>query len=105
LCSEVFYLANEHIYRLRFSFVNVGPPIMGPIGSANANPLITTRRAPVLAAAFSDVFQVFSAKKFPGVCESTPHSKAFAAQGIKIPIRKESTGGRGDEGEDEEMIT
>jgi hypothetical protein len=32
---------------------------------------------------------VYSAKKFPGVIESTPLSKCFAGQGIKIPIRKD----------------
>ena len=46
-------------------------------------------RAPCLAWTFSDPFQVYSAKKFPGVIESTPLSKCFAAQGIKIPIRKD----------------
>ncbi|KAL9076047.1 MAG: hypothetical protein Q9157_003797 [Trypethelium eluteriae] len=45
---------------------------------------------PVLASVFSDVFQVFSAKKFPGVIESTALSKCFAGQGIKIPIRKDA---------------
>lgn len=50
---------------------------------------LTTGKAPVLASVFSDVFQVYSAKKFPGVIESTPLSKAFASQGIKIPIRKD----------------
>jgi hypothetical protein len=53
---------------------------------------INTKKAPVLAAVFSDTFSVFSAKKFPGVCESTPLSKAFAMQGIKIPVRKDATG-------------
>lgn len=51
--------------------------------------VINKDKAPVLATAFSDVFQVFSAKKFPGVIESTLLSKAFASQGIKIPIRKD----------------
>lgn len=46
-------------------------------------------RAPCLASAFSDKFQVYSAKKFPGVIESTQLSKTFASQGIKIPIRKD----------------
>ena len=46
-------------------------------------------RAPVLAWTFSKPFQVYSAKKFPGVIESTHLSKKFADQGIKIPIRKE----------------
>ena len=60
------------------NFVNVGDG-----GSLN------TGSAPVLASTFSDVFQVFSAKKFPGVIESTNLSKCFATQGIKIPIRKD----------------
>jgi hypothetical protein len=46
------------------------------------------------------VFQVFSAKKFPGVIESTALSKIFATQGIKIPIRKD--GPRGNVREREE---
>lgn len=55
----------------------------------------------ILASAFSEVFNVYSAKKFPGVCESTPLSKTFASQGIKIPIRKDSNV-KGEGGEDEE---
>lgn len=47
-------------------------------------------KARILASCFSDPFTVYSAKKFPGVIESTPLSKAFANQGIKIPIRKDS---------------
>lgn len=41
----------------------------------------------VLATATSDAFTVFSAKKFPGMIESTELSKAFASQGIRIPVR------------------
>ncbi|KAK0657183.1 velvet factor-domain-containing protein [Cercophora newfieldiana] len=81
----------EGNFRLRFSFVNVGAPIMNTQASVNHG------RAPVLASVFSDVFQVYSAKKFPGVCESTPLSKCFATQGIKIPIRKEGTKGGHDD--------
>jgi len=54
----------------------------------------------VLASVFSDVFQVYSAKKFPGVCESTALSKCFATQGIKIPIRKEGKGNNDAEDDD-----
>ena len=36
---------------------------------------------------------MYSAKKFPGVVESTPLSKCFATQGIKIPIRKDGPAG------------
>ena len=84
--------------RLRFSFVNVGPP-GGPPRDENA-PKVNTGRAPILASAFSDVFTVYSAKKFPGVCESTPLSKKFATQGIKIPIRKD--GNMKGDGDDDE---
>jgi hypothetical protein len=48
----------------------------------------------VLSSCFSEPFQVFSAKKFPGVCDSNALSKYFATQGIKIPIRKEASHGR-----------
>ncbi len=58
--------------------------------------------SPVLASCFSDVFTVYSAKKFPGVCESTPLSKCFATQGIKIPIRKEGAGNKGNANDDDE---
>ncbi|KAL2257908.1 hypothetical protein VTK26DRAFT_8986 [Humicola hyalothermophila] len=74
----------EGCFRLRFSFVNVGAPGQSGSGAINVG------KAPVLASVFSDVFQVYSAKKFPGVCESTHLSKCFAGQGIKIPIRKEN---------------
>ena len=58
------------------------------VGSGTGNGL-NTGKAPILATVFSDVFQVYSAKKFPGVIESTPLSRVFAGQGIKIPIRKD----------------
>jgi len=84
----------EGSFRLRLSFVNVGPPSVTPNGNpSNQNSILNTGRAPVLAACFSDVFTVYSAKKFPGVVESTALSKCFATQGIKIPIRKDGGGG------------
>lgn len=76
-----YYLAElMFLYRLKMNFVNVG---------TNNGTSLNTGSAPVLASTFSDVFQVFSAKKFPGVIESTSLSKCFATQGIKIPIRKD----------------
>ncbi|KAJ1739001.1 hypothetical protein LPJ68_005060 [Coemansia sp. RSA 1086] len=47
-------------------------------------------RAFVESVAWSNVFEVYSAKTFPGMTDSTDLSKAFAAQGIKITIRKNS---------------
>ncbi|KAJ2352424.1 hypothetical protein IWW50_004824 [Coemansia erecta] len=49
-------------------------------------------RALVKSVAWSNVFDVFSAKTFPGMTDSTELSKAFATQGIKITIRKNSRG-------------
>ncbi|MCJ1416660.1 hypothetical protein MMC32_002998 [Xylographa parallela] len=86
----------EGSFRLKMNFVNVGSPT-SPQNLNNGS-------APVLASTFSNIFQVFSAKRFPGVIESTGLSKCFATQGIKIPIRKDGprAGGRntGDDDED-----
>ena len=79
--------------RLKMNFVNVG--------SQHSSTSLNTTAAPVLASIFSGVFQVFSAKKFPGVIESTQLSKCFATQGIKIPIRKD--GPRGNVRDRDEM--
>jgi len=79
-------------HSLKFSFINVGEP----------DGTLNDKVSPVLSTCFSDVFTVWSAKKFPGVKESTPLSKCFAAQGVKIPIRKDGggKGGKGGDGED-----
>ncbi|RDA89457.1 hypothetical protein CP533_1486 [Ophiocordyceps camponoti-saundersi (nom. inval.)] len=87
----------EGSFRLRFSFVNVGA--RGGARRDCVAPRVNTGRAPILASCFSDVFSVYSAKKFPGVCESTPLSKTFATQGIKIPIRKDANIKGGDDDE------
>jgi len=85
------------------SFIDVGThrdPVAKP---DSPNTLETKQDVPILSYVFSKPFQVFSAKKFPGVIESTPLSKRFAQQGIKIPIRKDGKDGdksAHDEGED-----
>lgn len=73
----------EGFFRLKMNFIDVG---------ARSGQGLNRGKAPVLAWVFSDTFQVYSAKKFPGVIESTPLSKRFATQGIKIPIRKDTKG-------------
>ncbi|KAK6357500.1 hypothetical protein TWF718_001809 [Orbilia javanica] len=70
----------EGTFRLKMNFVNVG--INGRLNTTGAS-------VPILASVFSAPFQVFSAKKFPGVIESTDLSRCFATQGMKIPIRKD----------------
>ncbi|OKO98735.1 hypothetical protein PENSUB_8986 [Penicillium subrubescens] len=92
----------EGTFRLKMSFVNVGTQ---STESSNGAPVINHGSAPVLASVFSEPFQVFSAKKFPGVIESTQLSKCFALQGIKIPIRKDGVKGprgRGGDGDDDD---
>ena len=64
------------------------------------------KEAPIVATCFSEPFQVFSAKKFPGVIASTLLSQTFAEQGIKIPIRQTDGGKRkrtdGDSSDDDD---
>ncbi|CAN8099260.1 unnamed protein product [Discula destructiva] len=87
----------EGAFRLRFSFVDVKPK-----ADQKGDAAVKTGKSPILASVFSDVFQVYSAKKFPGVCDSTDLSKCFATQGIKIPIRKEGGKGGDDNDDDDE---
>ncbi|KAL8770752.1 MAG: hypothetical protein Q9209_003619 [Squamulea sp. 1 TL-2023] len=83
----------EGNFRLKMNFVNVGSPNATTNGNNNNSNGVNSGSAPVLASCFSKVFQVYSAKKFPGVIESTHLSKCFATQGIKIPIRKDGPRG------------
>ena len=99
-------LTNTKKKRLQLSFVNVGHPTpMGPTSStttsSGGSTAINQSKAPILASVFSEPFQVFSAKKFPGVCDSTALSKCFATQGIKIPIRKEGANSKNNEDDDD----
>ncbi|KAG1174730.1 hypothetical protein G6F70_004589 [Rhizopus microsporus] len=79
-------LRTEGTFRLKFSLIDVGSPY-----SYNVN---TETLSQVLQTVYSDPFTVYTAKKFPGVVQSTPLSICFARQGIKIPIRKESLGSK-----------
>ncbi|KAJ2079478.1 hypothetical protein H4R24_003746 [Coemansia sp. RSA 988] len=66
----------EGRFRLKFQFTII--------------PSAEEPRAFVESVAWSSVFEIFSAKTFPGMTDSTHLSKAFASQGIKITIRKNS---------------
>ena len=98
----------EGSFRLKLNFVNVGQPSISaqPTSAVNGQitQTVTKTTAPVLASIFSKPFRVYSAKKFPGVIDSTDLSKLFANQGIKIPIRKDpvTTGGKRKAGESPE---
>ncbi|KAJ2260813.1 hypothetical protein EV176_006656, partial [Coemansia sp. RSA 451] len=66
----------EGRYKLRFTLIKLPemqqPALMAP---------------KCVASAFSDAFDVYSIKTFPGMIESTALSRALAQQGLKIPIR------------------
>lgn len=72
----------EGKFKLAFSLINVG--------STCGNTVNTSSPTQVLTRVFTDMFTVFTAKKFPGVVKSTPLSQCFAKQGVKIPIRKDT---------------
>jgi hypothetical protein len=70
------------------------------------------RDCPVLAINWSAPFRVYSAKKFPGVPDTTAITKKLYDQGVKVAIRKDSQGKNGngkrrnsdDEDEDESPV-
>ncbi|KAJ7780922.1 velvet factor [Mycena metata] len=73
----------EGTFRLRLRLMNVGaPPAPEPGALA-----VHTSVSPVLAQIFTEPFTVFSAKRFPGVPETTALSIAFGNQGLKLPLR------------------
>ncbi len=74
-------IRSEGTFRLKFHFLD--------LSSRDGAGPISNKSAPIIASCFSEPFQVYSAKKFPGVIDSTPLSKCFASQGIKIPVRRE----------------
>jgi len=91
----------EGKFRLKFSFFNLAKyrsPLKSGLTVNSTSETEEQRRGNVslhrgsskcLATVLSEVFQVSSAKKFPGMFDSTDLSKAFARQGIRIPVRGE----------------
>jgi len=63
--------------------MNVGAPPAPEIGAQRVH----TDVSPVLAQVFTEPFTVFSAKRFPGVPDTTALSIAFGNQGQKLPLR------------------
>jgi hypothetical protein len=50
---------------------------------------ISSYGASNLKSIYSNIFQVYPAKTFPGMLESTFLSRSFSDQGVRIRIRKE----------------
>ncbi|KAF9163188.1 hypothetical protein BGX21_007321 [Mortierella sp. AD011] len=74
-------IRTEGVYTLKFSLMRFGSFDFMSNDGGHASTLV--------AEEISEPFTVFSAKKFPGMTESTELSKAFAKQGLKIPIRND----------------
>ncbi|KAF9543155.1 hypothetical protein EC957_001217 [Mortierella hygrophila] len=71
----------EGVYTLKFSLMQFANFEFDEKGGSHASILIAEET--------SEPFTVYSAKKFPGMTESTELSKAFARQGLKIPVRND----------------
>ncbi|TFK55605.1 hypothetical protein OE88DRAFT_639058 [Heliocybe sulcata] len=76
-------IRTEGTFRLRLRLMNIGAPPAPDHGSLRVH----TTHSPILAQTFTDPFTVFSAKRFPGVPDTTPLSIAFGNQGQKLPLR------------------
>ncbi|KAG5648841.1 hypothetical protein DXG03_000190 [Asterophora parasitica] len=72
----------EGTFRLRLRLMNVGAPPAPESGATRVHNDIS----PVLAQTFTEPFVVYSAKRFPGVPDTTALSIAFGNQGQKLPL-------------------
>lgn len=63
--------------------MNVGAPPAPEVGAARVHNDVS----PVLAQTFTEQFTVYSAKRFPGVPDTTALSIALGNQGQKLPLR------------------
>ncbi|KAG0250660.1 hypothetical protein BG011_008191 [Mortierella polycephala] len=73
-------IRTEGVYTLKFSLMRLDSFECEGNNNNHSN---------IVAEEMSGPFTVYSAKKFPGMTESTELSKAFAKQGLKIPIRND----------------
>ncbi|KAF5387883.1 hypothetical protein D9615_000626 [Tricholomella constricta] len=73
----------EGAFRLRLRLMNVGAPPAPEAGATRVHNDVS----PVLAQIFTEPFVVYSAKRFPGVPDTTALSIAFGNQGQKLPLR------------------
>ena len=69
------------LYRLRFTLMVVGADLMS-IGG----------RTPTMGVVDSDVFEVYSAKDFPGMRSSTPLTRDLKRQGANVQVKKGNEG-------------
>lgn len=93
-------IRTEGSFRLRIRLMNIGARAPAPNRGATR---LHQGVSPILAQTFTEPFMVFSAKRFPGVPDTTALSIAFGNQGQKLPLRnrhgssKQRGGRRGDD--------
>ncbi|KAH6648162.1 velvet factor-domain-containing protein [Truncatella angustata] len=73
----------EGKFRLRFVLMVMEEPSLSSTGEWSGEWLTITD-------CYSDVFTVHTARSFPGMAESTPLTRMFADQGIRLRLRKDS---------------
>lgn len=76
-------IRTEGAFCLRIRLMNVGDTPAPEPGAIKVHGEVS----PVLAQAFTEPFTVYSAKRFPGVPDTTALSIAFGNQGQKLPLR------------------
>lgn len=86
-------IRTEGVFRFRFMFLALANDINNFRGSGEP--------ADVLASIFSEPFQVYSAKKFPGMLGPTELTRHFTAQRVRIPTRTRRAKDGETEGTDE----
>ncbi|KAI8052070.1 velvet factor-domain-containing protein [Syncephalis plumigaleata] len=86
-CFPDLSIRCEGEYRLRFTLVKMNDDEEEEDDGCSGH---------TVAEVYSEPFTVYSAKRFPGMTESTQLSKAFARQGLKIPIRNDVRKRQGD---------
>lgn len=76
-------IRTEGRFRLRLRLMNVGALPAPENGALQVHNNVS----PILAETYTQAFDVFSAKRFPGVPDTTALSIAFGNQGQKLPLR------------------
>ena len=74
----------EGFFRLKFNLFEISP-----VPSSRALTTDSQLEANYVQSVISQPFQVFAAKTFPGMSQSTFLSRSFSDQGVRIRIRKE----------------
>ncbi|KAK7676886.1 hypothetical protein QCA50_020142 [Cerrena zonata] len=76
-------IRTEGTFRLRLRLMNIGAPPAPEPGALRVH----VESSPILAQTFTQPFIVYSAKRFPGVPDTTALSIALGSQGQKLPLR------------------